>query len=169
MSAAIPSDSVAQLYSEHHGWLRGWLAKKLGCSFDAADLAQDTFMRIVASYQRGTAADVREPRAYLRTVANGLMVDLFRRRSLEQAYLDALATLPEASVASPEERMLVLEALHSLDAMLDTLPAKVRTVFLMSQLEGLTYAAIAEQLGISLRTVKRHMQLGFAQCLSLML
>ncbi|MNR84402.1 putative RNA polymerase sigma factor FecI [compost metagenome] len=169
MTTATPSDSVAQLYSAHHGWLRGWLSKKLGCSFDAADLAQDTFMRIVASYQRGTAADVREPRAYLRTVANGLMVDLFRRRSLEQAYLDALATLPEASVASPEERMLVLEALHALDVMLDTLPAKVRTVFLMSQLEGMTYADIGAKLGMSLRTVKRHMQLGFAQCLSLML
>lgn len=157
------------LYIAHHGWLSAWLRRKLGCSFDAADLAQDTFMRIIASHRRGTAADMREPRAYLRTVANGLMIDLFRRRSLEQAWLEALAALPEETAISPEERLLILEALQRLDALLDALPEKVRTVFLMSQLDGMTYAAIAAELGISLRTVKRHMQQGFAQCLTLML
>ena len=72
------------------------------------------------------------------------MIDLFRRRSLEQACLAALASQPDAVAISPEERLL-------------------------SQLDGLTYPQIVEQLGIPLRTVKRYMQQGFAQCLSLML
>ena len=168
-SAPTHPDDLSGLYTAHHGWLSAWLRKKLGCSFDAADLAQDTFTRILVSHRRGSAADMREPRAYLRTIANGLMIDLFRRRSLEQAWLEALASLPEETALSPEERLLILEALQRLDAMLDTLPEKVRTVFLMSQLDGLTYHAIADQLGISLRTVKRYMQQGFAQCLTLML
>lgn len=159
---------VAELYSEHHGWLRGWLRKKLSCSDTAADLAQDTFVRIMAA-RRPFAEDLREPRAYLRVIANGLLVDHFRRRSLEHAYLEALAALPEATTISPEERLLILEALNRIDAMLDSLPSKVRTVFLLSQLEGLTYMQIATQLDISLRTVKRHMQQGFAECLVLML
>ena len=37
------------LYSEHHGWLQNWLRGKLGCAADAADLAQDTFLRILLS------------------------------------------------------------------------------------------------------------------------
>ena len=36
-------DLVQTLYEGHHGWLRNWLRKRLGNSFDAADLAQDTF------------------------------------------------------------------------------------------------------------------------------
>ncbi|OPL22089.1 hypothetical protein B5L72_34410 [Pseudomonas aeruginosa] len=35
------------LYSEHHGWLQNWLRGKLGCAADAADLAQDTFSRML--------------------------------------------------------------------------------------------------------------------------
>ncbi|WP_052140496.1 sigma-70 family RNA polymerase sigma factor [Janthinobacterium lividum] len=172
VSADPHGSTITVLYSEHHGWLKTWLQRKLGCSFDAADLAHDTFVRIVTGYRtgkQGAAVPMREPRAYLRTVANGLMIDLFRRRSLEQAWLAALAGQPDVVAISPEERLLVLEALQRLDAMLDAMPAKVRSVFLLSQLEGLTYPQIVERLGIPLRTVKRYMQQGFAQCLSLML
>lgn len=43
----IHSDSITELYQDHHGWLHGWLRKKLGCSHQAADLAHDTFMRLL--------------------------------------------------------------------------------------------------------------------------
>jgi RNA polymerase sigma-70 factor (ECF subfamily) len=41
------------------------------------------------------------------------------------------------------------------------LPLKARQTFLLSQLDGLTYHAIAEQLGISHSTVRRHMTEAF--------
>ena len=53
------------------------------------------------------------------------------------------------------------ETLLALDALLDSLKPMARTVFLLSQLEGRNYAQIARQLGISERTVKRHMALAF--------
>jgi RNA polymerase sigma-70 factor (ECF subfamily) len=40
---------VAALYTTHHGWLQGWLRKKVGNAFDAADLAQDTFVRLLTA------------------------------------------------------------------------------------------------------------------------
>ncbi|MGV8294512.1 sigma factor, partial [Pseudomonas aeruginosa] len=39
---------IEVLYGDHHGWLRGWLRKRLGNAFDAADLAHDTYVRILA-------------------------------------------------------------------------------------------------------------------------
>ncbi|EPN48027.1 ECF subfamily RNA polymerase sigma-24 factor, partial [Pseudomonas syringae pv. actinidiae ICMP 18807] len=48
------------------------------------------------------------------------------RRSLEQAYLQALAQLPEDSVPSPEQRWLLLETLQALDELLDGLSPAVR-------------------------------------------
>lgn len=170
--AAIASNGgpMQQLYAEHHGWLRSLLRSKLGDIHQAADLAHDTFVAILKSSARGTQAEaLREPRAYLRTVANGVLVDFFRRRALENAYIDALAAMPEALAPSPEDRALVLEALHRVDAMLDALPTKTRSVFLQSQLEGMTYNQIAERMDISLRTVKRHMQQAFTVCLEAML
>ncbi|WP_049298462.1 sigma factor, partial [Pseudomonas aeruginosa] len=38
-------DAVSHLYQDHHGWLQGWLRRRLGCAENAADLAQDTFAR----------------------------------------------------------------------------------------------------------------------------
>lgn len=152
------------LYQQHHGWLRGWLRYKLGNPADAADLAQDTFARILAGRDIGR---ITQPRAYLTTVARGILVNWVQRQALERAYLEALAKLPEAQAPSCEERYLILEALHQLDAMLDALAPAVRRVFLLSQLEGLGYEAIAAQLGLSLSTVKRHMKQAFLACLQL--
>lgn len=163
------AEGLQTLYVQHRSWLLRWLSQKLGCSHRAEDLAQDTFVRLLGGRQSLSAQEWREPRAYLRVVANGLLIDYFRRRSLESAYLDALAQQGEPLEASPEEREIVMEALQRIDAMLDGLPDRTRRIFLMAQLEGLTYAEIAAALGISLRTVKRAMQEAFARCLSLML
>ncbi|CAD5107294.1 sigma-70 family RNA polymerase sigma factor [Zestomonas carbonaria] len=167
MSAVDSSlhDAVRHLYNDHHGWLYGWLRKRLGCADNAADLAQDTFARILASRR---VLEAREPRAYLTTVAKGLMINWYQRQSLERAYLDALACLPEELAPPPEQRLIVLETLHEIDALLASLPDGVRSAFLLSQIEGLKYEDIARELGVSLGSVKRYMQQAFRQCLELM-
>ena len=152
------------LYQQHHGWLHGWLRYKLGNAFDAADLAHDTFVRVLAG--RDIVA-ISQPRAYLTTVARGILVNWYQRQALERTYLDAIALLPEAQAPSCEEQHLILETLHQVDAMLDALPSMVRRTFLLSQLDGLTYDAIALRLNVSLATVKRYMKQAFLACLQL--
>lgn len=179
MSAAQPSllqQEIQTLYSDHHGWLFSWLRRKLGDAHQAADMAHDTFVRILTAHAPAPNCSpalqmeaLREPRAYLTTVANRVLLNHYRRLSLEQAWLNTLAQLPEAFTPSTEERLIILQTLHEIDAMLDTLPAKARTAFLLSQLEGLSYAQIAEQLGVAVRTVKRYMAQAFEECLMLAL
>lgn len=154
-----------QFYAEHHGWLRTWLRRRLGCTHSAADLAQDTFVRVLLRPQ--VLSTLREPRAYLSTLAKGVVSEHWRRQALERAYLEALALMPEPLAMSPEERLELLQTLDEIDAMLDGLAPKAREAFVLSQLEGLTYAAIAERLQTSERTVKRYMQQGFERCLAL--
>ena len=81
-------DSVHTLYSEHHGWLHNWLRSKLGNAADAADLAQATFVRLL---QRRDQLQLNTPRAFLRTVARGLVIDHWRREELARAYCEALS------------------------------------------------------------------------------
>ena len=157
--------AIVDLYLEHHGWLHGWLRRKLDCVDQAADLAQDTFVRVMSS-QRADAAHWREPRAYLTTVARNLVNDHWRRQALERSYLDALALQPEAQGISPEARQLVIETLVRIDQCLATLPLLTRRIFLRSQIDGLIYADIAREMGVSLITVKRHMSAAFLACLS---
>ena len=157
---------VQILYDDHHGWLHGWLRRRLGNACDAADLAQDTFLRVLSS-RRLTTPLHGEPRALLTHIAKGLVIDHWRRQAVERAYLDALSHLPEPEVPSPETRLLILEALCRIEAMLSSLPARSREIFLLAQLDGLTYQQVATQLDVSLITVKRHMRTAFLACLSL--
>jgi len=160
------SDPIAALYRDHHGWLHTWLRKKLGCSHQAADIAQDTFVRVMGSRaQSSDTACWAESRAYLTTVARNLVVDHWRRQELERAYLAAIALLPEPEAPSPETRLLILESLLRIDKCLAALPAVTRRIFLRSQLDGLIYADIATEMELSLATVKRHMSRAFLACL----
>ncbi|MND63696.1 putative RNA polymerase sigma factor FecI [compost metagenome] len=156
--------SIHALYSEHNGWLKGWLRARLGNASDAADLAQDTFVRVLTSRNVET---IRQPRTYLSSIARALMIDKFRRKAVEQAYLATLALLPEPLDVSPETRLLILETLVAVDTMLDGLSARTRTIFLAVQLEGLSYSAAAERMGVSVTTVKNHMVTAMTQCLLL--
>lgn len=165
-TAATEDQLLGRLYQDHHGWLRGWLNRRLGNRCDAADLAQDTFVCLLVS-PAALQQPIATPRAYLLTIARRLVINLYRRRSLEQAYLEVLASLPEACTPSLEHQALVLEALHEVDAVLARLPSKARQAFLLYQLEGLTQDAIAQRLGVSVRSVQRYLALAFEECIVL--
>lgn len=152
------------LYSEQNGWLKSWLRARLGNASDAADLAQDTFIRVLTARNAQT---IREPRSYLGAIAHALMVDKFRRKALEQAYLAELTTRPERVVESPETRLLILETLVAVDTLLDGMGERTRQIFLAVQLEGLSYVATAERMGVSVTTVKKHMIRAMTHCLLL--
>lgn len=158
MSSSHPLHS---LYTDHGAWLRNWLRAKLGNAWDAADLAHDTYVRIL---QAGTRPAAEDSRRYLVQVANGLMIDLFRRRRIETAYLEALSLLPEAQVPSEESRALAVEALLELDRLLHKLPAKARHAFLLCKLDGLSYRDIAAQLGVSVSSVEKYIAAALQTC-----
>lgn len=161
MNTVASSESLTELYRAHHGWLNSWLRRRLDNAGDAADLAQDAFMRILRARNADT---ILEPRHYLVTIAKGLVVDLFRRRSLESQYLELLARQPEQEWPSEEARALVIETLMEVDRMLEGLGPRVKETFLLAQCEGLSYPEIAARVGISLRTVNNYMARAMEHC-----
>ncbi|OWT64133.1 RNA polymerase subunit sigma [Candidimonas nitroreducens] len=146
---------MAVLYVEHSTWLHGWLRKRVGDTFAAADLAQDTFLSLLDG--KAATAEIRKPRPFLATVAGRLLAHRRRRQLLETAYLEALACLPEEVAPSPETRLMALESLQQIDRALDGLPPKVREAFLLAHLVELSYAEIAERLGTSTSSVKQYL------------
>lgn len=154
--------SIHTLYQSHSGWLLGFLQRRLGSRFDAADLVQDTFLRVI---RRPRAFDCESgERSYLATIARGLCIDHWRRKQLEQAWLEHLAQQPLAVQPSPEQRALIVETLHEVDAMLLRLPTRVRQAFLLAQIDGLPYRDIALEIGVSERMVKKYLAQAFLHC-----
>ncbi|WP_122671216.1 sigma-70 family RNA polymerase sigma factor [Pseudomonas viridiflava] len=163
MHSAHPAltHTVDGLFRAHNAWLTGWLRRRLGCPHSAADLAQDTFIKVLGA--RDTQKIV-EPRAFLTTIARRVLCNHYRRQDLERAYYQALSELPESVAPSEEERAIILETLVELDQLLDGLPGPVKSAFLMSQVDGLSHGEIASALNISIATVKRHLNKAALRC-----
>jgi RNA polymerase sigma factor (sigma-70 family) len=154
--------AISNLYSEHHGWLFGWLRRKLGCAQNAADLAQDTFTRILNA--RESVATLREPRAFLSTTARRLIIDQVRRKQIENAYLQELALTAQAleGFQSPEQILTTLEALEHIAFILEGMQDKVRQAFVLYYLDGLKQSEIARPL--SDRTVRKYLIQALLHC-----
>ncbi len=156
------SSALGFFFSDHHRWLLQHVQRQLRNRADAEDTAAETFCQLLnASVDPAT---IEQPRAFLSTIARRLIADRHRRKRLEQAYLERLAQLPETSMPSPEERLLLLEALDAIDRTLDGLPLAVKKAFLYSQLDGFSYVEIGRRLGVSERTVSRYMTQALRQC-----
>lgn len=158
---SAPSD-LETLFRQHHAWLFGRLKRRVSNHGDAEDVASETFLQIGQDEDR---ADIHEPRAFLTIVAKRLLFQLWRRQDLERAYLQTLAHLPVSTALSQEEHAMLVDAIQQIDRVLAALPAPVRSAFLLSRLDGLSYPEIAARLGISLATVERHMKRALLQCL----
>lgn len=166
VQTSLPEHQLVMLYQNHYSWIYTWLYKKLHNPSDAADLAQDTFVRVMSkTYQ----LELEYPRAYLTKVATGLAINWIHRKKVEEAYLQVLSEQPELIQSSPEKDLLIIETLTEVIQLLSELPEIVRLAFLYVQLEELKHHEIAEKLDISVSTVKRHIQRAYIHCLSAML
>lgn len=87
---------------------------KLGNTDQAADLVQDTFIKLLQT--RDELFGIKEPRAYLTSIAKNLLIDQVRRKRIEQAYLDGLSQMEYMldAVASPEDQMQIIQAINQL-------------------------------------------------------
>ncbi len=94
------SDYVGGLFRSHYDWLCSRLQRHLDSRAHAEDIAADTFTQLLSA---PGVLPIRQPRALLTTIAQRLMYQVWRRRDLERAYLDALANDETSTVPSPED------------------------------------------------------------------
>ncbi|MFH4155974.1 sigma-70 family RNA polymerase sigma factor [Acinetobacter bereziniae] len=153
---------LQEMYLDHHDWLRQWLSLRIKYPFSAADLVQDTFVKLLQTKQ---LFSIQEPRAYLVNVAKHLLIDKHRRYILEQNYLETLkqhVDEQESLLSSNqiEEAVLILEFLT---VALQNTTSLMRKAFIMYYFEGYSQSEVALEIGRSLRST----QLYLAECLQL--
>ncbi|WP_368759051.1 sigma-70 family RNA polymerase sigma factor [Pseudomonas aeruginosa] len=154
MKCEVHLYAVEEIYIANQAWLKKWLKTKIRDSNDEiSDIAHDVFVRVLGS---GQAQRIQEPKNYLSKIAKGLVIDRFRRRAIEQAYIESIANHPLLETPSEEERHIIIEKLIKIESMLHSLPTRTREIFIMSNIEGLPYRDISLKLGISMKTISKH-------------
>ncbi len=115
------------------------------------DLAQEVFIRF---WEKRNQIQVNSNLpAYLRRMAVNEALAFLRR----QRYFEEESEIPADTGDNVEEAFLHTELEDSIRTAIDELPPRCRTVFQLSRFEELTYNEIADQMGISVKTVENQM------------
>lgn len=154
-----------EIFARREGWLLGYFRRRLAQPADARDLVQEVYLRLLHT-DRGDAATIADPEAYLFTVAANLVKEeavLHRRRAL---HVDVTLVLPEleAHEAAADELLDRQRRERLLAEALQRLPPRHRAVMLMQYRERLSYAEIAKRLGVSTHMVKKYVVQALALC-----
>lgn len=119
------------------------------------EIAQDVFMKIWQKRDRLTSVSKFD--AYLFTTTKNHIYNQFRKKSLEQSFVEHLEQYSVDYSALPEQKLVLQDTQKIIERLVAELPQQQRTVYELNHNEGLDYSEIADRLGISRLTVKSHM------------
>ena len=148
----MSEEDYKEIFNNAAEELRNYLFFKCRNLSQAQDLMQESFLRL---WQNRKKVPTGKALAYLYTVGNRLFLDQKRHEKVVFKFIEQL----RASVDREDPHYLaeVQEFRQQLDQILNEMPEKWRTVFLMNRIEKITYREIAERLGLSVKAVEKRM------------
>ena len=153
--------ALNNLMERHALKLHHYLLRALLDASDAADLAQETFVRV---YQNRTRYEPKQKfSTWLYTIASNLMRDRFRWRARHpQVSLDAINPLTDSSfvdqladaAANPSEVAQKEENARAVQQAIAALPEELRVPLVLAEYEEKPQAEIAAILGCTVKAVE---------------
>lgn len=134
--------------------LRRYLARLLGNSADAEDVAHDAYSRLYRALGDKEAAPAR---GLLYTTARHLAINQLRRRdrSPVQGAENNVIELSPAQAPGVQRLVMARQEWAATEKAIAHLPLGCRAVFLLCRFEGLTHPQAAARLGVSPKTVEK--------------
>ena len=144
----------------HEPALRAWLRRRNLGGLEIDDVIQETYTRL---FQAESVAHVHDAKSYAFQVAGSVVIDHLRRMKVVPiASVPGLDYLEVGSEEpSPERQVIDRDELSRLAEMIARLPGKIRDVFILRRVQGLSQRDVAHQLGLAESTVEKHMARGF--------
>ncbi|MFT4196571.1 MAG: sigma-70 family RNA polymerase sigma factor, partial [Pseudoxanthomonas sp.] len=143
----------------HEAALVAWLRRAWPHHAELHDLRQEVYVRV---YEAAGKALPRQPKAFLFATARHLVTDRLRRQRVVS--IEAMGDLESLNVLvdelSPERWCGGREVLRRLSEAFDRLPDRCRQVVWLRRIEELAQKDVAMRLGISEKTVEKHLAKG---------
>lgn len=147
-----------KLLAEHRDRIYSLALNNLRNSDDAADITQETFLRL---WRHEGPMNDRQARAWLLRVCHNLCIDHVRRRQTVRTYFgtpdsDAVDCLPAARNTShnPESRLEQDRRRQLLLRGMASLPTETRSIMVLHYFQHMKIQEIADSLGIKSGTIK---------------
>ena len=143
-----------ELYHSYSKRLLGHLIKLVKSESIAAELLQDTFLKIWD--KRELIDPERSFRSYLFRIAENIVYDFFRKAARNKKLEAALIKSYDDSYSHIEESISIAENKKLVDSLLESLSGKRRQVFQMIKIEERSYEEVGELLHVSPSTINDH-------------
>lgn len=160
-------ETFGHFFLETRDDLTRFFLRRLHCPATAADLAQETYLRLHVSEQ---LTPTQNRRALAFSIAGNLVVDHVRKERVRVHYapshsddVDFLELVP-CNDPDSEHRNMIWQDLELVQAALEELPEDCRAALYLSAVEGLTYAQIGERLGVSERMIGKRIAKTLKHC-----
>lgn len=150
---SAPRGNFDRLYRSTVAPLRRHLARILGNSTEAQDIAHDAYLRVYPVMEKQSA---QKPEALLYTTARRLAFNRLKRRQIAP-FAHGEATVDAAPAPTPgvAEQVMARQEFAQLEHAIAALPEGCRTVLLLRKLELLSHREIAERLNIAVSMVEK--------------
>src|SRR6195256_1111152 len=151
------TDTFIKLFAESRQALHRYIRRFVHSSETAKEIVQEAFLRTYRERESVTTL-----RAFLFSTARNLAANEFRHRriverdtlaSLDESRADAECESLESGLLRDERNRLVQEAINRL-------PPQCRAAFTLRVFHEYSYKEVADRLGISAKTVEKHIARG---------
>ncbi len=132
--------------------IRNFIYSKCGDLALAEDIMQDAFVTL---WQRCKSANPLTVKSFLYKIAGNKVIDHFRHQKVKMNFRAEKKSLVDH--ITPQFELEEKEFKLYLESVLASIPEASRTVFMMSRIEKMKYAEIAERLDVSVKAVEKRM------------
>jgi RNA polymerase sigma factor (sigma-70 family) len=156
--ASAQKRNITQVINEYSKRLLGFIRKRVNNEADAEDILQDVFYQFI-----GNTEPIEQLTSWLFTVTRNKITDRKRKKKpdlLEDVYADSNEdeTLNWSefffdAADNPETEYLRSLFWDELNNALNELPEEQKLVFVLNELEGVSFKIIAEQTGETINTL----------------
>ena len=145
--------------------LRRFLSTRLRrASADVPDIFQEIFVRLLRIQDHET---IRNPQAYLYTVARRVLHEFAVKRSTAPETMDSIelaSGLPSITALDPADEVELQEQIADVARALEQFSPRAHAVLVMYRCEGMTLTEIGKRLGVSHTMARKHLMRAIAFC-----
>lgn len=144
--------ALDEIYAMYHSKIFRFAVSYLKDEDDALDIIQETFIKLWES--RSKLKTDTQLKSFLYTVTKNTILSLFRKHATENKYLEYLSGRMTVNSSGTAEQTDFNFLQDKYEQLIPQLPPKRREIFELSRKEGLSNNEIAEEKGISVKTVE---------------
>jgi RNA polymerase sigma-70 factor (family 1) len=160
--AAADGDQVAygRLYSFYYPQLYTSIAFMAQSHEDAQEIIHETFLKIWKAKE--SLLLVRSFEDYAYTLAKNLLFNLLKRKKTGQRIVQSLTSQSISNAGpTPDQDLLYKQYYQTAIDAINQLSEQKRKIFLLRTQENLSLGEIADEMGISISAVKKHLYAAF--------